>query len=407
MEVNFDYITTTTEAKLNELNYSADTIRHYRDAWSKFRSYLQKNELSILSSQTLNAFFLETFKTEYKPYGSMPTEYCRTVRRALQILVEYNTHGTILRRIPTKEHVWPKEYAESAEKFMTTMAETQSRKTLRQYRFRLELFLDFLIKMDCHDYNSLKPEIIKAFLLTRAELEKTTRAYDSYFLRKYFDFLYENEFSVVDYSVFVPNVKGNKQGKIPSFYTCGEITRLLESVDRSNPTGKRDYAILLLAVRYGMRADDIRSLELSSFDWDNNKFSFIQKKSPKRVEFPLLSDVQLAILDYFKNGRPDKTLTKSRNVFVRHNAPYDAFGQDNNLHSIVSKYMKRSGIDMQNYRKHGLHSLRHAIAGNLLEQGVPIATIAEILSHSSTETTRIYTKIGLGELETCAVEVEV
>jgi site-specific recombinase XerD len=121
------------------------------------------------------------------------------------------------------------------------------------------------------------------------------------------------------------------------------------------------------------------------------------------MTFPLLDDVAAALVDYFKNGRPE---TSCRNIFVRHNAPYEAFGQDDNLHYIINKYMKISGFTDFHHRKRGLHSLRHSIAGNMLNQGVPMPTISEVLGHSSTDTTMIYTKIGTGQLRNCALEVD-
>jgi len=119
-------------------------------------------------------------------------------------------------------------------------------------------------------------------------ISKNTQEYDAYVLRKFFDFLYENGYTMVDNSVFVPNVIGNRKGKLPSYYTTDEITKLLSNIDRSNSTGRRDYAMLLLAVRYGMRIGDIRSLKLSDIHWKDLCLSFVQNKTGKKINFPLL-----------------------------------------------------------------------------------------------------------------------
>ena len=131
--------------------------------------------------------------------------------------------------------------------------------------------------------------------------------------------------------------------------------------------------------------------------------SFVISKTGVRTTLPLLDDIATALIDYFQNGRPETTC---RNVFVRHNAPYDEFGENDNLHHIITKYMHFAGFTDLHNKKHGLHTLRHSIAGNMLDQGIPMATISEIMGHSSTETTMIYTKIGVSQLRSCALEVE-
>lgn len=267
----------------------------------------------------------------------------------------------------------------------------------------MESFLGFLEKHGCMDFAMLNRQTILDYWQSISYLCKKTQCYGAYALRKLFDFLYRQGYTIVDNSVFVPNVKGNHKGQIPSFYTKEELTTLLSSVDRESPIGKRDYAILLLAVRYGMRVSDIRELKLSDINWNSSSFSFFQGKTGKLMTFPLLDDVATAFVDYFQNGRPKTTC---RNIFVRHNAPYEAFGKDNNLYNIISKYMNLCGFNDFNHRKRGLHSLRHSIAGNMLDQGVPMPVVSEVLGHSSTNTTMIYTKIGIKQLRSCALEVD-
>lgn len=267
----------------------------------------------------------------------------------------------------------------------------------------MECFLDFLSKSGVTDFNKLKKEDILSFWDSRNYVEKTTRTYDAYFLHKFFDFLYDNGYTLVDNSVFVPKVQGSNKGKIPSYYTTDELTTLLASVDRSSPVGKRDYAILLFAVRYGPRVEDIRNLKLNEIDWDKSIISYVQEKSGKRITLKLYDDVATALIDYFKNGRPE---TDCRNIFVRHNAPYNEFGADDNLHYIISKYMRFAGFTDFHRRKHGLHSMRHSIAGNMLNEGTPMPTVSEVLNHSKTETTMHYTKIAVEQLKACALEVD-
>ena len=404
MDLSFTELTNAVSQKLTELQYKPTTIRRYWTEWNRFAEYLSNNSIFRISTQIVHDYFYERYSIKFDAPAQEHTRNMRGTIRALWTLIEFQQSGIIYRRIPAKEHKWPDCYEKPISDFMKVIAETMAVSSVRQYRSHLESFSEFLVNNRCTAFNNLTPELICSYWESRKHLRKTTLAYDTYVLRKLFDFLYENGYCTVDYSVFVPNVKVNSKGQIPSFYTTDELSTLLKMVDRSSPIGKRNYAILLFAIRYGMRVGDIRTLTLSSFDWANSKFSFTVSKSPdKRMEFDLLPDVATALIDYFQNGRPK---TDCKYVFIRHNAPYEEFGKDNNLHSIISKYMNMAEFADFNHRKHGLHSMRHSIAGNMLRNGVPMPTVSEFLGHSSTETTMIYTKISLDQLSICALEVD-
>jgi integrase len=116
----------------------------------------------------------------------------------------------------------------------------------------------------------------------------------------------------------VPAVRSSKQAGVPSVWDPGEVERILEAIDRGNPCGKRDYAIVLLIARLGLRSIDVKRLEFSDFDWPGNRLLVTQAKTGGRVQLPLLKDVGWAVIDYMRAGRP---VCDSPQVFVRHTAP--------------------------------------------------------------------------------------
>jgi integrase/recombinase XerD len=191
--------------------------------------------------------------------------------------------------------------------------------------------------------------------------------------------LYHNGYTDRDLSLSVPKQSKYYYPAVPSTWKAEEVKRMLESIDRGNPLGKRDYAILLLVAKLGIRAGDIKAMKLTDLNWKTMSINIIQEKTGVKATYPILNDIGWALIDYLKNGRPAGC--KSPYLFVRLNAPYEAFGENANLHNIITKYTRAAGISVPVGNRHGLHSLRHALASTLLAQGTPLPIITEILGH--------------------------
>jgi site-specific recombinase XerD len=220
-------------------------------------------------------------------------------------------------------------------------------------------------------------------------------------LRSFLTFLYLKGYHEKDLSDDVPKLKLPHYPKIPSTLTREDVGRLLGSVDRGNPNGKRDYAILLMVARLGMRVQDLKEIRLNNLNWAARTIEIIQQKTKQRTSYPILDDIGWAIIDYLKNGRPN---TESPHLFVRHNAPFETFGTYANLYPIIARYAGLAGIHLRTGASQGMHSLRHTLAGVLLEQGTPLPVISEILGHMSTLSTGVYLKIDLEGLSRCVLD---
>ncbi|WP_256832131.1 MULTISPECIES: site-specific integrase, partial [unclassified Paenibacillus] len=166
---------------------------------------------------------------------------------------------------------------------------------------------------------------------------------------------------------------------------------------------KRDYAILLLVAKLGMRVSDIKALKLSDLNWETKTITIVQEKTKVGVTYPILHDVGWALIDYLRHARP---ICESPYVFVRLNAPFEAFGENANLHNIITQYIRLAGITVPRGKRHGLHSLRHSLASTLLEQGASLAVISEILGHVDSKSTAVYLHTDLNGLKSCALDPE-
>jgi integrase len=222
-------------------------------------------------------------------------------------------------------------------------------------------------------------------------------------VRSFLRFLTMRDILQKDLSAELPKIRVPRDATIPSVWDQELIVRLLGAVDRSSAKGKRDYAIFLLACRLGLRAGDIRTLKLDNLRWVDSTIEIIQAKTGEPLSLPLSSEIGEALIDYLRWGRPQTT---HREVFLKVKPPFDPFSENNRFYDIVRHWRRLAGITFRSPQKRGIHSLRHTLATRLLENGTPLTTIAEILGHSSLESTRIYAKADVEALRGVALDLE-
>lgn len=200
----------------------------------------------------------------------------------------------------------------------------------------------------------------------------------------------------LDLAAAVPCVANWSMPAIPRGIAPDQVRCLLSRIDRRTAVGRRDYAILLLLARLGLRAGEVAFLELEDIDWKGGCLS-VHGKRGRRTQLPLPKDVGEAIVDYLRHGRPRST---SRRVFLRARAPVRGFLTQCAVGTIVRHALVRAGIEAPTT---GAHQFRHGLATQMLRQGASLAQIGELLGHKSPETTKIYTKVDLEALRTLAL----
>ena len=201
----------------------------------------------------------------------------------------------------------------------------------------------------------------------------------------------------------LPHIRVTRDATIPSVWDPELVVRLLKVVDRTSPVGKRDYAILLLACRLGLRLGDIRTLKLDDLNWEAATIEITQSKTEAPLCLPLTEEVGKALIDYLKSGRPQ---TAHREVFLRVKPPFTPFAENTHLHYLVDRWRELAGIRFRTKQRHGLHSLRHTLATKLLREETPFHVISEILGHATTASTMIYAKADVESLRVAALDTE-
>jgi site-specific recombinase XerD len=200
----------------------------------------------------------------------------------------------------------------------------------------------------------------------------------------------------VDLAAAVPVVANWSMTSLPRAIAADQVRQLLASINRRTAIGRRDYAILLLLARLGLRSSEVVFLELDDIDWKVGQLS-VRGKGGQRTELPLSAEVGRAIAEYLRRGRPAGV---SRRVFLRAKAPIRGFRGASGVGSIVRHALKRAGI---NAPTHGAHQFRHGLATEMLRQGASLSEIGDVLGHRHPQTTSIYTKVDLSALRPLAL----
>lgn len=392
-------------AELERLNYSHNSLCGFRCFYKRVIAFAKEKEELYFSEELGSAFLKERYNCTVNYYTEAMPKSCKEPIRRIRILGDYQLHGVIIRRIVKKPgYVKPPQFEKELTAYEKECENNDySKRGLRTRIQRLFFFIDYLDARGVQNVNDITSEMISDYTKTIYVHHEKSIASILTTLRVFLRFLYFNQYTDEDLSLKVPQQSKYYYPPVPSVWNKEDVIHMLESIDRGNPTGKRDYAILLLVTRLGIRAGDIISLKLSDLNWQSKTIEIRQSKTKNTVTYPILNDIGWVLIEYLKNARP---ISESPFLFIRMNAPYEAFGKDANLHNIITKYTRLAGIHVPKGKKHGLHSLRHTLASSLLEQGTPLPVISEILGHFNSKSIGVYLHTGIEGLRSCAIDPE-
>lgn len=387
------------------MNYSVNTKTSYKNFYKRVLTFANENDIKYFSEKFRKDFLLSEYNCKiYYSDKPLPKKFKSPIRM-IKVLSDYQLHGIILPRvIKRKGYIKPKQFEKVLIAYEKECENNEySLRGMRTRLQRLYFFIDYLNTVNVKDVNEIDGKIISDYIKTiYGNHEKSINSIITT-LRVFLKFLYSNNFISKDISLLVPKQNKYYYPPIPSVWKKDDVKKMLTSVDRGNPTGKRDYAILILVTRLGIRVGDIITLELSDLNFNEKIICIEQSKNKKVTMYPILQDIGWALIDYLKNARP---ISDSPYVFLRMNAPYQAFGKNANLHYIITKYTRKAKIKIPKGNRKGMHSLRHTLAGALLEQGTSLNMIANVLGHMNMKSTAVYLNIGFEDLRKCALELD-
>ena len=386
---------------MKDIHRKRKTFHRYNSKWQKVKEFMQDNKIKYYNSKVEKAYLTSVLGDfDYKSLNKKEKELVNVIEALSEFQKTGRQRIAGIRKHPPKE--FKGELGRIIADFIAHRENTLklSKNTIRGYVFCLYPFYCHMNSIGVKHISDIKPSDILSYIEQMDPHTLAKKHCSLNILRIFFRYLYEHYILSVNYSRIIPKDNYRNQPKLPSTFTDEEIVALLDAIDRGNPKGKRDYAILLLATKLGLRASDICELRFENINWEHNIIRFNQNKTGKVLELPLLPEIGNAIIDYLKNGRP---ISQVDNCFLQIMSPYNRI-QTSDLGNMIRKYITLAGINCSN-RRHGPHALRHSFASALLRAKAPLPVITEALGHKSMDSTMFYLRIDISSLRKCALEV--
>lgn len=259
--------------------------------------------------------------------------------------------------------------------------------SISHYKIELRAFENYLRDIGLHELQGLSPVVLSGFVTDRsAGLSKTGVRNRCGVLRVFLRYLYRERVVPRDLSSAVESPRVYRLSSIPRSIKWDEVHRMLEAVDRRTPVGKRDYAILLMLVTYGLRGREIAALTLDDIDWQRERLRIPERKAGHSTAYPLSPIVGEAILDYMRYGRPQ---TSDRHIFFRVLPPCKPM-TFSGVSSRASHYLHKAGIPVS---RPGSHTLRHTCVQRLVDATFSLKAIGDYVGHERATSTQIYAKV--------------
>jgi len=385
---------------LRFIRRSDATIARYSQIWRRVKTFMSLHKIKFYDKFVGDKFLISVLGNfEYVQLNNPGKDLVNRV----EALYEFQCTGTVLKgmqRKPLRLFTGPIGEAMSNYIYFRECNFKLCKKTIVNYHIYLHELLVFLNAKGIHSLPKITKSDVLLFAGSINPHKLATKHVSLNIIKGFFRHLHEQRLILVDYSKIIPRVNYNKQSHLPSVFSREEVGTLLNSIDRANPKGKRDYAILLLATKLGLRTSDIAALKFENILWQKNLIEFNQVKTGKHLTLPLIPEIGNAIIDYLKYGRP---VSNENHCFLQILSPYKIIAA-NDIHNLVNFHISRAGINVRN-RKHGPHALRHSFAANLLSNKTLLPVISEALGHNNTESTMLYLRIDINTLKQCVLNV--
>ena len=349
----------------------------------EFSRWLERKKIRVemIDEQLVGRFLVARARKDAQPRGE---------RATFKLMLQYLRQARVIPVGPPAAESNPAEATIHDYRQYLIFERSLGLATVSGYAFIVRRFLSGRFPGGKFEPNKLKAADIIRFVqqattrMGRRACQHTTTA-----LRSFLRFLLMKGHLEINLASAVPKVAGWRLSELPRYLEPAQVEKILKVCDRRTGVGKRNYAILLLLARLGLRAGEVVKLTLDDINWSAGEVC-IRGKGSRIDRLPLLQDVGAAIADYLQRARPR---CSSRRVFVYARAPYEGFASPpNGISCLVRRALKRAKL---NPPHKGAHILRHSLATRMLNNGASLSQIGRVLRHKNIQTTEIYAKVDL------------
>lgn len=393
MSKNIDELAAQAGQMLAELGYAHGTIQHYKSSWNKARRWCSERGIELFDAEQEQQFI-----EDMELSGNVRSPRVRSMVRHVRTLLSLDKDGCLPAYSRDLAEDVPERFRHTFDAYLSYLEQRNlALPTLRGHECVIR---KFMIGLRISDFGDLSMEDVTAHIEECSWMTAQSRSGILYTVRALARWAAGEGLCSPAVAAAMPIIPGHKHGALPSAYTVSEVAAMVAATGGGCP--RRDRAMLLLASVLGMRAGDIRALRLGSLDWRAREVRFGQAKTGNPVRLPLPEEVMLALADYLSNERPKNP---DDHVFLHHRAPHDCFeGAVNAFYYVATGTYVRASVNTTG-KHHGMHSLRHSAATNMLSGNTPYPVISGILGHSNANTTRKYMAIDTERLRFLSLEV--
>jgi site-specific recombinase XerD len=343
---------------------------------------------------------LEAFVAERVAAHDARTGSRRLMAKEIRGPIEQMLSVVVPGFVPTGRRHHPQPFADPTPRFFEHLVEERGLRpaSVSQYRHHLDRFETYLRRIGVESLGELSPTILSAYIVERASagLAKSTVRDSAGVLRVFLRYAHREGLLTSDLSEAVGWPQVYRLSNVPRSISWDDVNRVLAGVDRRTGTGRRDYAVLLLLVTYGLRGREVAALTLDDIDWRRERLAIPERKAGHSTAFPLSAVVGEALLEYLKSGRP---VTTDRHVFFRAAAPRRPLGAAATS-AIARNHLLRAGVDVP---RPGSHTLRHSAVQRLVDADFDLKTIGDFIGHRSSRSTEVYAKVAVEALREVAL----
>jgi integrase len=386
--------------RLETDGFNRYSLNDYRRVLQRFQNYCTEQEVFEVTKEVIEKHLMERYGLSAHTSKMSSRQYLN--RKALLSFWEFASTGTYGKQcaIRTPKAV-PGQFTGFFDEYRWFVDSLGlADKTARDKLARMRLFLEYLSQRQLKCIGELEQSHVHNYLSDRRHAIRTS-ANDFYGLREAFEWMYGQGMIRFSGRDAFPAARAKVYSPVPSYYTDDEVRRILESVDISTVSGKRDFVIISLAAYLGLRCGDIAALRFDAIDWQNRRISITQQKTGAPLTLPLIDEVRYPLIDYIKNARP---VSDDPHILLTVNAPITHYKNARSFHWAITKAMDKAGVDHRK-RHHGAHSLRFSIAASLLKKNTPMPAISALLGHTLASSTSLYLGIDETKLAMLALEV--